>query len=98
MLVAQLCLNLCDPMDCSSPTGSSVHEILHARIFPFPGGLINSGIEPGPPALQADFLPSEPPGNPNFFFIYYKDIIIMLGSFLEIRGFERSSNYVIFWP
>ena len=30
--VTQLCLALCDPMDCSSQ-GSSVHEILQARIL-----------------------------------------------------------------
>ena len=32
VLVTQLCLTLCDPMDCSLP-GSSVHGILHARIL-----------------------------------------------------------------
>ena len=32
--------------------------------FPSPGGLPNPGIEPRSPALQADFLPSEPPGTP----------------------------------
>ena len=32
MLVAQLCLTLCDPMDCSLP-GSSVHGVLQARIL-----------------------------------------------------------------
>ena len=31
-LVNQSCLTLCDPMDCSPP-GSSVHEILQARIL-----------------------------------------------------------------
>ena len=31
VLVAQLCLNLCDSMDCSLPV-SSVHGILQARI------------------------------------------------------------------
>ena len=31
-LVTQPCLTLCDPMDCSPP-GSSVHEILQARIL-----------------------------------------------------------------
>ena len=31
-LVAQLCPTLCNPMDCSPP-GSSVHEILQARIL-----------------------------------------------------------------
>ena len=30
--VAQLCLTLCDPMDCSPP-GSSVHGILQSRIL-----------------------------------------------------------------
>ena len=30
--VAQLCLTLCDPMDCSL-SGSSVHGILQARIL-----------------------------------------------------------------
>ena len=32
--------------------------------FPSPGDLPNSGIESGSPALQADSLPSEPPGKP----------------------------------
>ena len=32
VLVAQLCLTPCDPMYCSLP-GSSVHEILQARIL-----------------------------------------------------------------
>ena len=30
--------------------------------FPSPGVLPDSGIEPGSPALQADALPSKPPG------------------------------------
>ena len=30
--------------------------------FPSPGDLPNPGIEPRSPALQADALPSEPPG------------------------------------
>jgi len=32
VLVAQLCLTLCDPMDCGPP-GSSVHGMLQARIL-----------------------------------------------------------------
>jgi len=32
VLVAQSCLTLCDPMDCSPP-GPSVHEIFQARIL-----------------------------------------------------------------
>ena len=33
--------------------------------FPTPGDLPDPGIKPGSPALQADSLPSEPPGKPN---------------------------------
>ena len=33
--------------------------------FPSPENLPNPGIEPGSPALQADALPSEPPGKPS---------------------------------
>ena len=67
-LVAQSCLTLCDPMDCSLP-GSSVHGILQARTqsglpFPPPGGLPNLGIEPRPLVLQVDSLSSESPGQP----------------------------------
>ena len=32
VLVAQLCLTLCDPMDCSLP-GTFIHGILQARIL-----------------------------------------------------------------
>ena len=32
VLVAQLCLTLCDPMDCSLP-GSSVHGIFQVKIL-----------------------------------------------------------------
>ena len=33
--------------------------------FPSSGDLFDPGIEPGSPALQADTLPSEPPGKPD---------------------------------
>ena len=45
-----------------------------AKIFPSLGDLPNPGIEPGSPVLQADTLPSEPPGksreNRVFFFFF----------------------------
>ena len=66
--VAQLCLTLCDSMDCSLPS-SSVHGIFQAEYwsglpFPSPRDLPNPGIKPGSPALQADAVPSEPPEKP----------------------------------
>ena len=64
----QSCTTLCDLMDCSPP-GSSIHGVFQARVlkwvaFPSPGDLPDPGIEPGSPTLQADALPSEPPGKP----------------------------------
>ena len=43
------------PMGCSRHTYWSLP-------FPSPGDHPDPGIEPGPPALQAGTLPSEPPG------------------------------------
>ena len=70
VLDAQLCLTLCDHMDCSPP-GSSVHGILQARILEWVATLFSRGtsqpdpgIEPWSLALQADSLPSEKPGKP----------------------------------
>ena len=67
VLVAQLCLTLCNSMDCSPPGSSyswsspgrntvvGCHSLLQ-------GGLPNPGIESRSPALQADSWLSEPPG------------------------------------
>ena len=62
---------LCDPVDCSSPS-FSIHGIFQARILEWvailsPGDLPNPGVEPGSPTLQADSLPSEPPGKPGYY-------------------------------
>ena len=41
--------------------GFSRQEYWSGLPFPSPGDLPDPGIEPRPPALQADSLPSEPP-------------------------------------
>ena len=66
--VAQSCPTLCNLMDCSPP-GSSVHRILQARILewvatPFSRGSSLCRDQTQSHALQADSLPSEPPGKP----------------------------------
>ena len=62
VLVVQLCLTFCEPIDCSSPV-SSVHGVLQAEILEWVAILFsNPGIKPGSPALLADSLSSEPPG------------------------------------
>ena len=66
LLAAQLCLTRFNTMDCSL-LGSTVHGILQAIILelvaiPFSKDFPDPGIEAGSPTLQADSLPSEPPG------------------------------------
>ena len=68
MKFTQLCPTLCHPMDYTLP-GSSVRGILWVRILKWVAISFSRGsswpeIEPGSPALQADSLPSEPPGKP----------------------------------
>ena len=45
--------------------GLSRQEYRSGLLFPSPGDLPNSGIEPGSPALLADSLPTEPPQQMN---------------------------------
>ena len=59
-----------DPMDCSPP-GSTFHEDSPGKntgvgCHFLLGDLPNLGIEHRSPGLQADSLPSEPPGKPNW--------------------------------
>ena len=68
-LVAQWCLTLCSPVDCSlldssvhgdcpgKNTGAGFHAL-------FQGNLPNPGIELRSPTLRADSLPTEPQGKP----------------------------------
>ena len=64
LVCAQLCLTLCNPMDCSTP-GFTVHGIFQARIpFPFPGDLPDPEIEttsPASPVLVDRFFTTAPP-------------------------------------
>ena len=74
-LVTQSCLTVCDPMDYSPPA-SSVQGILQARILEwvavsYSKNLLNPEIEPRSPTLQADSLPSEPPGAKVFTINFY---------------------------
>ena len=63
MLVAQLCVALWT-VACEAPLSLefSRQEYWGGLPFPSPGDLPDPGVETGSPALQADSLPSEPPG------------------------------------
>ena len=78
--ITQLCLTLCDPMDCSLP-GSSINGIFQATtlewlLFPSPGDLPDPGIKLRSPILQADFLPLSHQRSP----IYHDKMIFIAGN------------------
>ena len=56
VLVTRLCPRLCDPMEFPR------QEYWSGLPFPSPQDLLDPRIEPGSVTMQADSLPSEPPG------------------------------------
>ena len=90
-LITQLCL--CDPMDCSPPGslahGDSLNTAVGCHIL-FLQHLPNPGIEPRSPALQADSLPSEPPGKPSTKSTGLDSVSLLQGTFLT-----QESNRVL---
>jgi len=74
-------------------TGFSSPEYWNGLPFPSPGDLPDPEIELRSPALQADSLPSEPPGNPND---NYGIILILSSSmYLRTRILGEGNIYVI---
>ena len=57
--------------------------------FASPGDLSNPGITPGSPKLQADSLPSEPPGKPSWHITGYKK-----SSSVELQSWSSFSHSV----
>ena len=53
--------------------GFSRQEYWSGLPFPSPGDLPDPGIEPRSPALQADTLPSEPPGKACYLIVVTKE-------------------------
>ena len=69
-LVTKSCLTLATPWTVAPQAplslGFSRQEHWSGLPFSSPGNLPNPGMEAGSPALQADTLPSEPPGKPYY--------------------------------
>ena len=89
MLVAQSSLTLCVPIEYSPPA-SSVPGILQARILEWVADLPSSRIKPRFPALQADSLPSEPPGKPKKWLVY--PLNLTLSPFPEVGRRSRCNH------
>ena len=109
-LIIQSCLTLCNPMDYVDPQAPLFMELSRQEYqsglpFPPPEDLPDSGIELASPALQADSLPSESPGNflitlHILFLIHYKPSNSSNGNsqrmklfriFVKVTGIARRS-------
>ena len=64
VIATKLCLTLCNPIVCNPPLSIefSRQEYWSGLPCSSPWELPDPGIESGTPALQANSLPSEPPG------------------------------------
>ena len=76
---------------------SFIHGILQARIlewvaFPSPGDLSDPGIEARSPALQADSLPTEPPGSIRFLTVKQCYILVIPLSQRTQNKIQSSTN------
>ena len=96
----QLCQTLCDPMDCSQP-GSSVwgfsrQEYWNGLPCPPPGDLHEPGLEPGSPALKADFFTTELSRKPSTYCIcvyyFYSSIIL-----IKYNGCLKNKSNFYYW-
>ena len=94
MIVAQLRLTLCNPMDCNLP-GSSVRRILEARILEWVAIFFSKGSSLPRRLLsllpwQVGSLPLVPPGKPS--------ISVYWGlNFLRAKLVEPSSSHGLPW-
>ena len=64
-VVSRLFVNLWTvALEVPLSVGFPRHEYRSGLPLPSPGDLPDPGVEPSSPALQADSIPSEPPGKP----------------------------------
>ena len=69
--------------------GFSRQEHWSGLPFPSPGDLPDPGIEPASPELQADSLPSEPPGKPILLSKLGKMVALLLKSEDSVRTIKK---------
>ena len=76
------------------PWGFSRQEYWSGLLCPPPGDLPNSRIKPRCPSLQADSLPSEPPGKPMNTITGVGSLLLSQGIFLTPRSQTWASRIV----
>ena len=87
-------------MDCSLP-GFSVHGILQARILElvtisFSRDLLDPGIEPRSPALEADALTSEPPVQSNVE-AWVQSLVKELRPNVPCGAAKKGRKFLLYW-
>ena len=101
VLVTQLCLTLCEPMDCSPP-GFSVHGSLQARILermPFhpPGTFPTHGLNLGLPHCRQILYRLSHQGNPRLCIWLINDKSLFICLLSSTLAYLRLSHVVRFY-
>ena len=102
--VAQSCPTLCDPVDCS-PSGSSVHGILQARILEWVAIPFSRGSSWPRDRIQVSWIAGRfftyiwPAGKPSPIFNHPLKIVRLVSSFKSIVVCinVREQNIIILW-
>ena len=97
--VAQLCLTLYDPMDCSL-LGSSVHGIFQARILEwvaisFSRRPSRPRIEPRSPTLYTDALPSGPPGKSQYLLLSVLTPVLRISPSVSVKHHANFAREIL---
>ena len=75
--------------------GFSRQEYWSGLLFPSPGNLPDPGIKPRSSALQADALPSEPPGKPTIGSEYwFKVFVVTAGNVWRPPSERKALNFI----
>ena len=89
--MAKSCLTLLTPWTIALQAPSmrfSRQEYWSGLPFPSPGDLPDPGIEPRSPVLQADALPSEPPGKP--YTVTYRRASLVAQMVKNLQGMRKT--------
>ena len=104
MLVPQLCLTLCKPMDCG-PQGSSVHGILQARVLewiaiPFSRGSFQPRYETWVSCIAGRFFTIWATEKIQYTYMHiyiYAQALLQKKSFSDVCSFIKSKLEIFWW-
>ena len=95
----QSCLTLCDPSQAPLSVRFLRQEYWNGLPFPSPGDLPNPGIKPSSPALQVDYLTTEPQGKLISYYSHVQTLtskyVLISYTFLSFVSLHKSNGVIL---